>query len=305
MEEIIVVLRSANERTLNTCKNLLLNVLPSTQIETIQEIPFNNAVKKCYEIGLNSEKEWLLTIDADVLVSEEGVKKLINKSFETDKRFFQIQGLILDKFFPIVRPSGIHIYRTCYLEEALRLVPDPGTSLRPESHVINAMRVKGHPWLQSDCVVGIHDFEQSYQDIFRKCHLQAKKHQTFIEQAISIWERKRKEDLDFQIAIWGAKLGAIHSGTVQVSKNFLNQEIEDLFKLKKIVPKSIIDKPIEVDKILSDSSNYDQDLQETMFPASLWNQVHSQNSTVKKNSFLKRGFYFLARQCTKFGDMMP
>src|SRR5687767_7506139 len=98
----------------------------------MKTFPFSKAVEEGFTIALKRKKPWLLCIDADVLVSENGVNQLLKVAASAGESVFEVQGLVLDKFFKIYRPAGNHLYRTRYVERARQLIPIEGSSLRPE-----------------------------------------------------------------------------------------------------------------------------------------------------------------------------
>ena len=175
-DSVLVVVRSSGERTADLCVDRLVGLFSPASIFKVQTSPFSRAIIESLKIGMASNKEWLLCIDADVLVSVVGIKKLLLNIPRADANVFEIQGLVLDKFLPVVRPAGNHLFRREYAEKAIDAIPAEGTSLRPESDMLNRMSDAGFPWIQCDAIVGLHDYEQYRQDIYRKCFLHAQKH---------------------------------------------------------------------------------------------------------------------------------
>src|SRR5690606_24769415 len=108
---------------------------------------------------------------------------------------------MLDKFFGGIRVGGVKVYRTDYLKEAVKLIPEPNESLRPESFTIKKMTDKGYQQLQTNVVVGVHDFEQYYKDIYRKAITHSVKHAQYIPLLRTFWEREGKRDLDYMVLL--------------------------------------------------------------------------------------------------------
>jgi len=288
-DNVIVVVRSAGERTIEPCHQLLLEIFPKSDIVVISEVPFSKAVEKSLEIGVGSGKEWLACIDADVLISKVETVKFLNYTQTANPNLFCVQSLILDKFFSIIRPSGIHMYRTKLCTKAIGLIPKEGLTLRPESFLKQEMALLGHPTQQSNIVVGIHDFEQYYADIFRKCFLQSHKHSNFMKDVTEFWRIKKKLDLDFQVALYGAMAGAIHQGEVLIDKRFLEKEAVDVLDLKGITEK--IQSPListeQIDEILNNKDFINHSLQQKMFPNIRWNELLDQKRFQKRK--IKKG----------------
>jgi len=297
---ITVIIRSANERTLPFCRHLLTGMFPEDQIFIVEEVPFSAAIKKGLEIGVDQNRKWTMAIDADVLMHADGVADLFSRAESAPDTFFVIQGLILDKFFPIFRPSGIHFYRTALIKEALYLIPREGESVRPETDLLNNMAKIGFPWLQCDAIVGIHDFEQYYKDIFRKAFIQAHKHRRFIARAEDYWRDKQEKDQDFKVALWGSLLGKLHSDKVYIDKNFLHEQFEEVLSLKGIKEKQEPDElPEDIAKntIANHNESCFEEFQNLMFKKELWNKVRGiqYSNTVEsikpnKNPIHKRVF---------------
>jgi hypothetical protein len=283
---LTVIIRSSGERTLSYCKKLLEFQVPEENIIVIEEAPFSAALRKTLQVGIDKEKEWTLCIDADVLVKADVLPCLMESAENADDNIFEIQGLVLDKFFPILRPAGNHLYRTAFMDKAIKLIPEEGTSLRPESDMLNEMSANGYPWQQIDLIVGLHDFKQYYGDIYKKCFLQAHKHTEFVSLAEPYWDSKKDVDNDFRVALLGVRSGKIYAKNVFVDRNFLTSETNDVLKLMKIEEK----KPIPAENFLVsfvdnifEAQNYNdylnKEIQKRMFPLQNLNKV----IVIKKN----------------------
>jgi len=78
------------------------------------------------------------------------------------------------------------------------------------------MAALGYPWKTVPYLVGIHDFEQYYLDIFRKCFIHAHKHADMAELFLSFWREKAGSDPDYAIALHGFASGVEHGGDVSI-----------------------------------------------------------------------------------------
>ncbi len=121
---VYVVIRSAEERTEQLCKKLILEqgVFPEN-LCIVREVPFSAALKKAYELGIERGLKWTLCIDADVLLRPGAVEKMIALAENQDKKVCEIEGFVLDKFAGGPRTGGIHLYRTSLLLKALEHIP--------------------------------------------------------------------------------------------------------------------------------------------------------------------------------------
>jgi hypothetical protein len=273
---LVVIVRGSYERTESNCYNLLVEVFGYENVLIVRETPFSKSIEVSFIKGLESGKEWLLCIDADVLIEKNGLLNLIEKAKSLPEHVFEIQGLIFDKFFPVFRPAGNHLFRLKYAQKAIDCIPIEGTSLRPETDMLNKMVTLGHPWVQCDAIVGIHDFEQHNIDIFRKNFLQAHKHKYIIDKAEAYWQTQ-KNDEDFVVAYLASQFGKKYNNTVFVDKKFLKSEMLDCLKQNNIVDK----KDLEINYALKDIESIisnaidklDEEFQQSMFRRELWNRV--------------------------------
>ncbi len=209
------------ERTTALCEHLIRQFAPPENVRVIQERPFSAAVRKGFELGAASGLKWTCCIDADVLVLEEAVAEQLRLAETLDDDIFCVQGLVYGKFLPIKRPAGNHIYRNALAERAIPLIPSDGNALRPESVTTQAMKDQGYFTYQTNVVLGLHDYEQYYSDIYRKCFLHINKHEEDLMPMVeSHWRKHQAEDQDYAVALLGALMGKVYEGTVYIDKHF-------------------------------------------------------------------------------------
>ncbi|MEX2362119.1 MAG: hypothetical protein WD597_00795, partial [Balneolaceae bacterium] len=127
--------------------------------------------------------------------------------------------LILDKFFGGARDGGVHLYRTSLLKKALECIPEEGIDIRPETHTLQIMKSKGYPWVKIPYVVGIHDDEQYFFDIYRKCFVHGIKHTKHLDLFVSYWKKEKKNDKDFEIALQALSDSITYTEEVLINKN--------------------------------------------------------------------------------------
>lgn len=295
MNSTTFVLRSAGERTKGLAMELLQRA--GSPVEVIEVTPFSAAIKRTLEVGIENHSDWVMCIDADVLIRKEGVEELLSLAEKADEKIFEIQGLVLDKFFPIKRPAGNHLFRVKHAKEAISLIPTEGMSLRPESDMIKAMIERGYAMQQSPVQVGLHDYEQYFKDIYRKCFLQAKKHHWILSEVENYWIEQAKLDKDFEVALWGLRSGKVHGDQVLVDKNFLQDEIADVFSIKRITEKQVLKSGDVLPRLINeeidgyDRSEFSQYLQQRMFKTENWDRIitqrnsHTSPTVVQKAAF--------------------
>lgn len=286
-DEIAVVVRSAGERTTEACFFLLKQIFAKENIAILKSMPFSKAIADGFEIGRKLNKRWILCIDADVLVSPAGIEDLLNAAVHCDENVFELQGLVLDKFIPVLRPAGNHLYRTELTVKAVNMIPTDGASLRPESDMLNSMDVAGHTWMQCNAVVGIHDFEQFNLDIFGKCFLQAHKHSQVLTLVEQFWLEKSTGDLDFKVALWGVLSGKLYRGTILVDRRFGHDEASRMLSALGVEEKGVFEPfPKLTDHVNEMLESYisaiDPLLQEKIFPKIKWSRLRSNDRTPPK-----------------------
>ena len=263
------VIRSVGERTTAACEHLVRQLAPPDRVVVTHEQPFGAALHKGFELGAASGLKWMVCIDADVLIHAEGMRKLLEVAETVDERIFYVQGLTIDKLIPIKRPPGNGIYRNALVQKARQFVPEEGTSLRPETTVMEGMIATGHLMYRTNIVVGLHDFEQSYEDIYRKSFLHAKKHTNVLPLMEAYWKKHRQADQDFEVALLGANVGKTYYDTVYVDKRFQEEEWQTLRHMKRIQEKPPLDShayaPSHIKEII-DTFLTDPVLQQQKFP---------------------------------------
>src|SRR5262249_84141 len=153
------------------------------------------------EVAIQRGARWTMTLDADVLLREGAVEHLVAEAEAMPDNFLQIEGRIHDKLTGLYRHAGHRIYRTNYLERALQEIPPVGTEMRPEYATVQRMEELGFPSQQIGLIVGIHDYEQYFRDIYRKAFVHANKHACLLEELVTRWKRLALQDSDFRIAL--------------------------------------------------------------------------------------------------------
>lgn len=298
IDNVTVVIRAAGERTEAICHNLLAQQIAEENIIVIREAPFAAALAASYRAGIERNRPWTLCIDADVLVRPTAVADLLHIGEEADENVFEVQGLVLDKLTGGPRPAGNHLYRTSLLSKALELVPLNEEDIRPEYYTLKAMKTLGYPWLQCPVLVGLHDFEQYYRDIFRKCYIHAHKHVKWLQWLLPYWRRVAHIDKDFQVALWGTAAGISAIKDVSVDINLFPES-----RIKALLP-SVVDDWVEKTPLHNDFASQDveslittwQEPEEylEMFPsrAGLGHRLQQKGLSGRVHEFWKENGYF-------------
>jgi hypothetical protein len=217
LNKVTVIIRSVGERTEAVCRQLIIEQgVPPEAIFTINEAPFSKAMRVGFEIGLEQGRSWTFCVDADLLLRSESIEQMVGLAEKQPSNVCEVQSYILDKFFGGARMGGVHVYRTGLLDKVIANIPEEGVNIRPESHTLNSMAKNGYPWVSLPVLVGLHDFEQSYEDIFRKCFVQAHKHFHHANLFVPFWRKQVMHDPDYKVALAGFAAGIEHSADVRI-----------------------------------------------------------------------------------------
>ena len=214
------MIRSVGERTEELCRFLILEQgVPPENVVIVRERPFSKTLRVGSEVGIDSKKPWTLFVDADLLLRKGSILRMLEIARKQPAQVCQIQGYCLDKFFGGARIGGVHLYRSNLLSEFARSIPPDGIDIRPESHALNSMEKKGFPWLIVPELVGLHGFEQSYEDIFRTTMVHAHKHDYLSTLFVPFWRSRAASDADYKVALAGFAAGIERIGSVRIDKD--------------------------------------------------------------------------------------
>lgn len=224
---LIVVIRSAGERTAFACKTLVCNEIPAEQVQVLQLSPFEEALRESYRIGINSGNKWLITIDADVLPRKGFIDKIATLCLSVSENVFSFKAMVYDKFFSKHRMAGFRVYRCSMLKEALSLVPKNGEQIRPEEYTVKLMEANGYQRKVFEYVVGLHDYEQYYKDLYRKAFFHATKHPQQVAENLARWKVLSNSDNDYRVMIKGAVDGLLSDDSPKADIRFFKSYIEN------------------------------------------------------------------------------
>jgi hypothetical protein len=157
-----------------------------------------------------------MALDADILLAPDAIAELIRAAELMPPHYVQVQGRIWDKIIGTYRPAGPRIYRTELLKRALEYVPEAGSEIRPESYVLEQMGKLGFPSRRVSQILGLHDFEQYYRDLYRKSFVHAKKHLVFVPNILQRCSYYLGGDQDFLVVLKGLWDGLLYRGSVSI-----------------------------------------------------------------------------------------
>ena len=228
---ITVIVRSVGERTEVKCIEHLEKIFGKDNIFLVKNVmPFSNAVKKTFEIGLKQRKKWTLAIDADVFLFEDKINEFLNeatKFVSKTKDVYCLEGKLFDKFSQTYREVGFHLYQTKYLKYAKKYVMAGYLKSRPETHVKLQMAKEGYGFYSNQMRIGIHDFFQSPKSIVKKAILHCKKH-VDIDFWLKLWAEHKEQDNDFYWALKGKEIfDSLGETKIIVDSNYMDKLITD------------------------------------------------------------------------------
>lgn len=214
-----VIIRSVGERTESACRKLILDQgVGDEALITVNETPFSRALLRGCEIGMDAGKRWTFFVDADLLLRPGSIRRMVEIAEKQPPNVCEVQGYVLDKLFGGARMGGVHVYRTALLSKFIKSIPQEGSDIRPESRALQTMADLGFPWRLIPELVGLHDFEQSYEDIFRKSFVLAHKQIHLVSLFANFWRERSNEDPDYRVALAGFAAGLTHQGEVRIDK---------------------------------------------------------------------------------------
>lgn len=247
-DNFVVVIRAAGERTVKVCEKLIREEIGGkAECITIECTPFEEAIKKAFRIGIESGRKWLVTVDADVLIKKGGIVDLINFGDSMSRKVFQYEGYLYDGLLLKYRQGGVKVYRGDLLPRAISMIPEPGTQIRPETYTQNKMAKSGYKRKRVEVVAGVHDYEQFYKDVYRKCYVHAVKHQEEVLELLPKWSVLSKTDETYNVATFGAFDGLKLDQKVLLDVDYFERISRDALKkyditeTKKLDPKEITD----------------------------------------------------------------
>ena len=159
--------------------------------------PFSEAVRACFKAAIAERVQWLVTIDADLLVVDSLSSILQRQAGEIQPDQWQALGL-MDCKLGGVRRGGVRLYRVAGLVDKLQAIDDKAT--RPESELCKLFpQVR-----QFEEITAFHDYEQWLADLHRKGDAHRFKHSNWRKTGIiSRWKEQADSDPDFKAALQG------------------------------------------------------------------------------------------------------
>ena len=196
-------MRCVNERTLNLCVKSLSSQIAQENIKVIQNVPFEKNLLVMMQLALKENLKWTIAIDADTILHASAVAELEKSMESQNPNTFTLQGYIYDNYFRDYRPAGHRIYRTELFEKSVRIFDPTIRDTRPETRMIDQMKLIGYGSVLVRKVFGLHGFNQYYEDIYRTGYLHGVKHSYRIYEIIHLAGTQQNIDEDFKVFFIG------------------------------------------------------------------------------------------------------
>lgn len=238
---IAIIIRAIGERTEALSEYIVRCQISYDRVVVIHEAPFSRAVQRSFEIGVDFNQDWTICLDADVLLRRGSIIDLINFAETLPQSVGKIEGKFLDKLLGHFRSGGAHLYRTSFLRDALQFASFTNDSIRPESLVMEQMRELGYEFNVANIIIGIHDYEQYFRDIYRKAMVYSRKYDNRMQYAVKYWRRLAQSDSDYRVALMGLRAGQKFNGRLAIDSRIFPQQLDSLLKSIGLIEKQGLD----------------------------------------------------------------
>lgn len=248
--KITVVVRNAGERTSGLCQSLIRKQIDPGSIEIVTERPFSVAQEKSMRLALEAGQEWSLFVDADVLLIQNALDVILSELTASTEAFYMMNFLVLDRGFGGPTYAGIHAYRTSMFRKALEFMDFAHQDQRPETRLCKEMARLGYPTTLSKSIVGLHDYEQYYRDLYRKMFVRAVKFKNIAVSMKEMFSMRYATEPEQQVMLWGLVDGLFyyHGGhpSAPLDVNFYMDKSEYLLNMLEIQEREPLPENFEI-----------------------------------------------------------
>lgn len=279
-----VIIRSLQERTEELCRfSVQKNGISEKQIKVIHNVyPFSKCLEIGYKQALQNDYKYTFFIDADMVVFSGALETMLQAAESSSNKTFFVNPLVYDYTTGLITPNGPHLYRTKLLEEALNYIPSDQESRRPESFVTKEMQKVGYSLQYLDMPLALHEFEQSYHDLFIKAYkkfFKFKRFRFYIEKRI---EKNYSDSRDF----WLIK----KSWELASSENSLSQsELEKRYSSLNLKEKDEIENSSEAySKLINNVQQFKNDFIFSGYSSQLIEKKDDGHKEVRGNDLFQK-----------------
>ena len=204
--DTLVIVRTVGERTTDACLRAVRPQVTPRNLRVLSVRPFPRSVVQGFRTAAREQPEWVFTLDADTILVHDAIARLRTLCDHAEPEVFHVKGLLLCRVYGGAQPRGFHAFRGSMLPEALGHLDAVENTTRPETSVVRRMEAAGHPSRFYAEILGIHDFEQRFSDLFHKLRSRARRAGD-LERLRSRLQSLTDLHDDFRAASWGLEDG--------------------------------------------------------------------------------------------------
>lgn len=235
MIDVDYIIRSIGERTEEVCAELVdLQRQPCEKVTILREPTHARAIGKTIATGMKSSAEWVIVLDADMLLLPGGMSQVRKELALCDASVFFLDAAVFDKLFRIKR-VGVKAYRRATLGkiyEVFNEIKDE-PNLKIEKAMLKRFRERNRELTMAfpESTVALHDFHQYYKDLYRKTYLYATRTPAWNKGARKLWGKWANKDSDYLVMLKGLEDAQNEKRQLSNSvKDFDPEEIEERIK---------------------------------------------------------------------------
>ena len=136
------------------------------------------------------------------MLARGAIGRMVRQLSEAPNAFFA-NGLLMDRYYGRPKARGVHLYRTSFLAEAAKAIPDSEAAERPETAMKQTMLARGRTSAHvGDRLLGLHGYGQYYRDVFRTIACRGQKSPEEIQPLMRRLSHGAGRDVDLRVALW-------------------------------------------------------------------------------------------------------
>lgn len=247
-DKFTICIRSSGEFTANRLlKDITFQMGSDRKVYLIKDLMLYEAIEKSFEFALKDESEWLITLDADLVIFPNFLTILKKVANSMKPKEIEAHAMTIDRLFLGYRSAGNRLYRVSSIPVLQKLLKKTKNNIRPEGTMLRLAEEQGYKLKPIKDVVALHDFFQFSKDLIRKGYLCSFKHIEYSSKILSTWRKMENNCFDYSILLKGFALGLIngsepqldaHSEIFNVYYKNLSKEFSD-YDQELVVPENL------------------------------------------------------------------
>ena len=199
-EYVDIVLRTVGERTCDAASRIA-RMQVGRDVRVVGGDTHEEAIACTYRAASKSSAEWIVAIDADVLLLRDGIARLRTRLAACPVDTGVFYPGVFDKLYRMKRWAGLQVYRRARLDEIVAHFDKVRSqqTLKVEGRTIAEYRRNGGGVVFSHEVFALHDFWQYYRDLYRKGYLNALRNPGYNSRARRLWLKWGRKDADYRV----------------------------------------------------------------------------------------------------------